>query len=280
MRTVLLKYTGFDERLNPRRATSGDFSFRSFCTGGDGARNGAMKLSPQSHIAVLTGAGISKESGLDTFRDTDGIWHRYSLEDVCTPEGFKRNPVLVHDFYNQRRQQLLGSAIAPNAAHTALAALEEAWPGKFTLITQNIDNLHERAGSKNILHMHGELLRVRCSTCSHSLLTVEQSTIDDICRACAVKGRMRPDIVWFNEMPYHMDVIEKALIDADLFVAIGTSGTIYPAAGFRMLAAQFGASTVEVNLEPSGQANYFTHGFYGPATAQVPLFVSQIMESI
>lgn len=245
--------------------------------------NGVMKLPPHAHIVILTGAGISKESGLDTFRDTDGIWQRYSLDDVCTPEGFTRNPVLVHDFYNQRRLQLVDPVVVPNAAHRALADLETAWTdqkgGKVTLVTQNIDNLHERAGSRAIVHMHGELLRVRCITCSHSLLTASASTVDDVCTSCAAKGRMRPDIVWFNEMPYHMDKIELALLDADLFIAIGTSATIYPAAGFRMLAAQFGAQTIEINLEPSHQANYFNTGLYGPATEQVPLFVSQLLEN-
>lgn len=239
-----------------------------------------MKLTPNAHIVLLTGAGISKESGLDTFRDTDGIWQRYSLEDVCTPEGFHRDPTLVHDFYNQRRRQLIEPAIQPNAAHLALAALEAAWPGQVTLVTQNIDNLHERAGSKHILHMHGELLRVRCITCLNSILTTEDSTIDQACASCSTTGRMRPDIVWFGEMPLHMDEIENALGDADLFAAIGTSGTIYPAAGFCMMAQRHGAQTIEVNLEPSAQASYFTQGFYGPATEKVPLFVSKILENI
>lgn len=239
-----------------------------------------MKLSSNAHIVVLTGAGISKESGLDTFRDTDGIWQRYSLEDVCTPEGFQRAPVMVHDFYNQRRRQLLEEKIRPNTAHEALARLEEEWPGKVTLVTQNIDNLHERAGNRRIFHMHGELLRVHCQACRASVATDQDITIDSVCAACGRKGRIRPDIVWFGEMPYHMNEIEGALADANLFVAVGTSGVIYPAAGFCILALRHGAQTVEINLEPSAQAGYFKTGFYGPATQQVPLFVSRILENI
>lgn len=237
-----------------------------------------MRLSPDGHIVILTGAGISKESGLDTFRDVGGIWQRYDLEAVCTPEGFARDPDLVHDFYNQRRRQLLEPGIKPNAAHIALAALQHEWSGEVTLVTQNIDNLHERGGSLDVVHMHGELLRLWCVSCGEKFASTDDSASMMGCPSCGHSGAMRPDIVWFGEMPYHMARIEEALADADLFVAIGTSGMIYPAAGFCNIARHHGALTVEVNLEESQNAVYFGRGFYGPATEQVPLLVSKILE--
>lgn len=237
----------------------------------------SVRLNPTDSIVILTGAGISKESGLDTFRCADGVWAKYDLDDVATPEGFARDPALVHAFYNDRRRGLGDPAVQPNAAHAALAELERRWPGKLLLVTQNIDDLHERAGSVSLIHMHGELMKVFCARCR----TVERWTadlsVDDICPTCGRRGAMRPDVVWFGEMPYHMDRIYQALADCDLFVSIGTSGNVYPAAGFVAEAARAGAHTVELNLEPSQGANLFAESIHGPATAVVPAFVGDLL---
>jgi NAD-dependent deacetylase len=229
-------------------------------------------------IVVLTGAGISKESGLDTFRDAGGIWSRVRIEDVATPEAFERDPERVHAFYNHRRAALLDPAVAPNPAHLALARLESEWPGEMLLVTQNIDDLHERAGSRNLLHMHGELLRARCLTCGAVVPWREDMGPESACPACATLGRLRVDVVWFGEMPFHMDEIALALSDCALFVAIGTSGTVYPAAGF-VEEARFGAGahTVELNLEPSDGRDLFAAHRYGPASEIVPAFVDALL---
>ena len=172
-------------------------------------------------IVILTGAGVSAESGLGTFRDKDGLWTKYDLEEVATPQGFARNPALVHDFYNARRANLLGAA--PNAAHDALARLQAARPAAVTLVTQNVDDLHERAGAQDVIHMHGELMRARCAACGHVWDAPQVMAPNDPCLACGAPAT-RPDVVWFGEFPYHMDRIAEALAQADLFVAIGTSG--------------------------------------------------------
>ena len=230
-------------------------------------------------IVILTGAGISKESGLDTFRDADGIWSKVRLEDVATPEAFHRDPVRVHDFYNHRRRGLLDETVVPNAAHEALARLEAEWPGQVLLVTQNIDDLHERAGSRSLLHMHGELLKARCLACDNVAPWREDMSLDDSCPACGTPGRLRVDVVWFGEMPYHMDHIFAALADCDLFLSIGTSGTVYPAAGFVQEARmQAQAHTVELNLEPSEGFSAFEERRYGPATELVPDYVGSLLE--
>lgn len=228
-----------------------------------------------SNIVVLTGAGISAESGLKTFRDSGGLWEGHSIEEVATPEGFARNPDLVHQFYSMRRQQLVDEA-APNAAHLALAnfqrAFEEKGDGSFLLVTQNVDNLHEQAGSKNVLHMHGELLKVRCLQCDSVLHWEEPLATSTIAPCCNQKGSLRPDIVWFGEIPMHMPQIEHALERCDLFVSIGTSGQVYPAAGFVQLASYAEATTVELNMEACGHYSNFNHAHYGPATSVVSQF--------
>ncbi len=233
-------------------------------------------MSEPPAIFVLTGAGISRESGLSTFRDADGAWAQVRIEDVATPEAFARDPARVHDFYNARRAQLTSAAIAPNAAHLALAALERRWPGAFLLVTQNVDDLHERAGSKRLLHMHGELKRVRCARCDASHSWDAALDTATACPSCLLPGRMRPDIVWFGEMPYHMERIGGALRRCGLFVAIGTSGNVYPAAGF---AAEVcgRARTVELNLEPSEVASQFDEAIHGKATGVVPAFVARLL---
>ncbi|WP_163269151.1 NAD-dependent deacylase [Chelativorans alearense] len=227
-------------------------------------------------IVILTGAGVSAESGVDTFRDTGGIWSRYDYRKVATPEGFAADPALVHDFYNQRRSGLV--KIAPNAAHYALARLEAGHPGRLTLVTQNIDDLHERAGSKNLIHMHGELTKAICVRCGsrhewHGDLSTEVP-----CPACAEAGGLRPDVVWFGEMPYHMERIYEALGDCDLFLAIGTSGSVYPAAQFVQEASRAGAHTVELNLEPSETFGDFDEAIHGPASRVVPDYVEKLLK--
>ncbi|MGB0747578.1 MAG: Sir2 family NAD+-dependent deacetylase [Magnetospiraceae bacterium] len=235
-------------------------------------------LSAPCPIVILTGAGISKESGLDTFRDAGGVWSRYSLEDVATPEGFARDPALVHEFYNQRRRGLLDGDVHPNAAHFALAKLEKEWPGGVLIVTQNIDDLHERAGSANLIHMHGEMLKVRCEHCGAKHDWREDLSIETPCPRCGNAGGMRPHVVWFGEMPFAMDAIDDALTECGLFISIGTSGNVYPAAGFvSQVRAQGVARTVELNLEPSEGASRFHETIHGPATEIVPAFVESLL---
>jgi NAD-dependent deacetylase len=228
-------------------------------------------------IVILTGAGISKESGLHTFRDADGIWATVRIEDVATPEAFARDKARVHAFYNARRRQLLESGFAPNAAHLALARLERDWGGEVLLVTQNIDDLHARAGSRNLRHMHGELLKSRCAACGD--VRARRDALDATlgCEACGETGGLRPHVVWFGEMPLFMDEIGAALEDCALFVSIGTSGNVYPAAGFVATARAAGARTVELNLEPSQGAASFDLRDYGPATEIVPRFVDALL---
>lgn len=210
------------------------------------------------NIVILTGAGVSAESGVKTFRDGNGLWENHRVEDVATPEGFNRDPALVQRFYNQRRAQL--SVVAPNAAHVALAELERNWIGRgtFTLVTQNVDDLHERGGSSVLLHMHGELLRALCAACGGSSAWSGDLGQEDVCPICGADGRMRPDIVWFGEMPYHLEAIQAAVLEADIFVSIGTSGQVYPAAGMVDFANSNGRGcvTIEVNPKPSGNAAF------------------------
>lgn len=228
-------------------------------------------------IVVLTGAGISKESGIDTFRDAGGLWENERIEDVATPGGFRRNPAKVYDFYNRRRAGLKDPAIQPNAAHMALAELERALPEPVLVVTQNVDNLHERAGSKNLLHMHGELFKARCQACSAVCQWEEDLDGASVCPACGKAGHMRPHIVWFEETPLYMDEILQALASCRRFVSIGTSGNVYPAAGFCRAAAAAGAHTLELNLEPSCNASGFYEGRYGPASQLVPAWVGEMV---
>ncbi|WGH79869.1 NAD-dependent deacylase [Jannaschia ovalis] len=223
-----------------------------------------------TRIVILSGAGLSAESGLGTFRDVDGLWTRYDLNDVATPGGFARNPALVHDFYNARRANM--RAARHNMAHSALARLSRA-PG-VTLVTQNIDDLLERAGARDVVHMHGRLDRALCAACGARWDAPEAMVPGAPCPECA-DPVTRPDVVWFGEMPYHMDRIEDALARCDLFASIGTSGTVYPAAGFVELARMAGAHTVELNLEASGGA--FDEVREGPATALVPAWVDEVL---
>jgi NAD-dependent deacetylase len=227
-------------------------------------------------IVILTGAGVSAESGLGTFRDKGGLWTRYDLAEVATPEGFARNPRLVHEFYNARRAN--ACAAAPNAAHEALARLTARCPDDVTLVTQNIDDLHERAGASGVIHMHGEIVRALCAACAVRWEAPPVMDPADRCPSCGAAAT-RPDVVWFGEMPYHMERITAAVEAADLFVAIGTSGEVYPAAGFVDIAAASGAETLEINLEPTPVPGRFDRVIAGPATRAVPAWVADILPS-
>jgi NAD-dependent deacetylase len=229
------------------------------------------------HLVILTGAGISKESGLDTFRDAGGLWSRVRIEDVATPEAFARDPAAVHAFYNARRRNMLSANIQPNAAHRALAALERDWAGDFLLVTQNIDDLHERAGSAKLVHMHGEMLKTRCTHCGAVQAGRADLSLETPCPSCRGAGGMRPHVVWFGEMPFEMDRIYEALARCGVFISIGTSGNVYPAAGFVAEARRAGAHTVELNLEPSEGASLFAERRYGPASEIVPAFVAALL---
>ncbi|MEZ5777989.1 MAG: NAD-dependent deacylase [Paracoccaceae bacterium] len=227
-----------------------------------------------SEVVILTGAGISAESGLGTFRDVGGLWSRYDWRDLATPEGFARDPAFVLDFYNWRRERV--RAARPNAAHLALARLGREWPGRVTLITQNVDDLHEQAGSRDVLHMHGTHLTALCASCSHRWPAPDVMSVSDSCPACS-EPATRPDVVWFGETPYHMDAIAAALTQAGIFVSVGTSGTVYPAAGFAATAARAGAHLIELNLEPSGNASLFDEVRHGPASDVVPHWVEAML---
>ncbi|MBB5685333.1 NAD-dependent deacylase [Sphingobium boeckii] len=264
------------------------------------------------NIVILTGAGISAESGLATFRGPDGLWEGHRVEDVCTPEALARDPEMVHRFYDARRAALAG--VVPNAAHEALAALDAAWPGELLIVTQNVDDLHERAGARRVLHMHGELLSALCAACGMAVrwagdmmaatqpfvpsevegrlspaprpstslgtngegVTPAKSFQPPKCSGCGAHA-LRPDIVFFGEMPYEMDRIDRAIASADLFVSIGTSGAVYPAAGFVRTARHHGAKTLELNLDPSAGSVYFDDARMGPASVLVPTWVREVL---
>ncbi|MFY0680927.1 MAG: NAD-dependent deacylase [Thalassovita sp.] len=224
-------------------------------------------------IVILTGAGISAESGLGTFRDEDGLWAKHRIEDVATPEGFDRNPQLVHHFYNERRRQ---AAVAqPNAAHIALAQLERDPSVDLLIVTQNVDTLHEAAGAQQVWHMHGQLDQALCGACGHRWAAPEEMQSQDPCPACSAAAT-RPDVVWFGEMPYHMDQIWDQIRTADIFAAIGTSGQVYPAAAFGQDAQRAGVHTVELNLAPSATVSDFSETHFGPATQVVPNWAASL----
>jgi NAD-dependent deacetylase len=229
------------------------------------------------NLVILTGAGVSAESGLATFRGLDGLWEGHRVEDVATLEAFRRDPALVHAFYDARRAKL--STVEPNAAHEALARLDAEWPGGLLLVTQNIDDLHERAGSKRLIHMHGELRKGWCLGCGERFAWDGPMGDGAQCLCCGAAGQVRPDIVWFGEMPYAMEGIEQALRRCDLFVSIGTSGAVYPAAGFVQTARYCGARTLEINLEPSMGSIFFDESAMGKAAELVPRWVEQLLSS-
>ncbi|PZU11862.1 NAD-dependent deacylase [Sphingomonas sp.] len=230
--------------------------------------------SPTSSIVVLTGAGVSAESGLATFRGPDGLWEGHRVEDVCTPEALARDEDLVLRFYDARRAAL--ATVEPNAAHHALARLDAEWPGELMIVTQNVDDLHERAGARRLVHIHGELLSALCRACDARAPFAGAMREGKVCPACGADA-LRPDIVFFGEMPYEMARIERALIDCDLFVSIGTSGAVYPAAGFVRIANAANAATLELNLDPSAGSYHFDDARHGPASLLVPEWVDSLL---
>lgn len=247
----------------------------------------APKLQPHivpqrdGRIVILTGAGISKESGLETFRDPGGIWSKVRLEDVATPEAFARDPERCHAFYNMRRARHRAMDVQPNAAHHALVRLEKEWPGEVLVVTQNVDTLHDRAGSQNLIHMHGVYTKSRCNYCQHVIDWAGDLSTRDLCQGCGRGGGMRPHVVWFGEMPMDMPRIYAALSGCNLFLSIGTSGNVYPAAGFVALVRKAAtAHTAELNLEPSLGATSFAETHYGPATETVPAYVDGLLASL
>ncbi|RSY79628.1 NAD-dependent deacylase [Sphingomonas koreensis] len=226
------------------------------------------------NIVILTGAGVSAESGVATFRGPGGLWEGHRVEDVCTPQALAHDPVLVHRFYDERRAKL--ATVAPNAAHHALARLDAQWPGELLLVTQNVDDLHERAGSKRLIHMHGELNSALCAECDARKPWTDTLPPRTRCATCGAPS-LRPDIVFFGEMPYHMDAIDAAIARADLFVSIGTSGAVYPAAGFVRTARYHGADTLELNLDRSEGSAWFGESRLGPAGTLVPEWVDSLL---
>ncbi|MDB5725009.1 MAG: NAD-dependent protein deacylase [Novosphingobium sp.] len=226
------------------------------------------------NIVILTGAGVSAESGIDTFRSEGGLWEQHRVEDVATPQAFARDPELVLCFYDMRRAAI--QTKEPNAAHLALARLDREWRGELLIVTQNVDDLHERAGAKRVLHMHGEHLNAWCTACDVRSPWRGELIARPPCPACG-ETALRPDIVWFGEMPYEMDQIHAALREADLFVSVGTSGAVYPAAGFVRSARDLGARTLELNLEPSQGSRWFGESRHGPATQIVPAWVDEVL---
>ncbi|WP_184114150.1 NAD-dependent deacylase [Sphingomonas abaci] len=227
-------------------------------------------------IVVLTGAGISAESGIATFRGPGGLWEGHRVEDVCTPQALTADPALVHRFYDGRRAAL--PDVRPNPAHESLARLDRAWPGDVLIVTQNVDDLHERAGTRRLLHMHGALTSALCAACGARAPHAGPLPPGSRCDACGAAA-LRPDIVFFGEYPYEMERIEAALAACDLFVSIGTSGAVYPAAGFVALAAAYGARTLELNLEPSAGSDRFDETRLGPASRLVPEWVDSLLQS-
>lgn len=232
-------------------------------------------MSQIRNIVVLTGAGVSAESGIDTFRDGSGLWEQHRVEDVATPEAFARDPDLVHRFYDMRRAAIQEKE--PNPAHFALARLDAEWPGELLIVTQNVDDLHERAGARRVLHMHGEHLKAWCTSCDVRSVWREPLFARPPCPVCQARS-LRPDVVWFGEMPYQMERIYAALRQADLFVSIGTSGAVYPAAGFVRDARELGARTLELNLERSQGSSWFHETRLGPASAMVPQWVDELLQ--
>lgn len=231
------------------------------------------------NLVVLTGAGLSAESGVPTFRGINGLWEGHHVEEVASPNAFKTAPAMVHRFYNMRRASL--KTVAPNAAHHALARLEKAWPGSFLHVTQNVDDLNERAGAEKLLHMHGQLKKIRCLWCRNVMAWEEDLDVTTVCPECATAGKLRPDIVWFGEVPYHIEEISQALETVDIFLCIGTSGVVYPAAGFARQAASKGARRlIEVNLEPTEISSHFTEQRQGTAGEEVPRLVEELLKEI
>ena len=235
-------------------------------------------LKMYQQIVILTGAGISAESGLSTFRDPDGLWEEHKVEDVATPEGYARDPLLVEAFYNARIAQVRDGNIAPNEGHKALAKLEQEFGGELLVVTQNIDDLHERAGSRRLLHMHGELSKCRCPQSQQTFMLQDSFGPEHTCTCCIPAQRLRPHVVWFGEIPIGLDRIQDALDSCDIFIAIGTSGTVYPAAGFIDTANHHGLETIDINLAEADCHSKFQYHLQGEAGQLLPDLVNCILQ--
>lgn len=233
-------------------------------------------MKPYQSIFILTGAGISAESGLATFRSSNGLWNNHKVEDVASIEGFERNPALVHDFYNGLKVEVQG--VKPNAAHLAITKLQEKYPAEINVITQNVDTLHEKAGTKNVYHIHGQINQAVCLNCGHILETWGDVDTETVCPHCRIVGMMKPNIVFFGENLLCMDTVERLLRQCDLFVSIGTSGVVFPAAGFVQSAKYYGADTIEFTLEPTANNYLFDKHIYGKAGETFPQFVDELIE--
>ena len=231
-----------------------------------------------NNIVILTGAGISAESGLATFRSEDGLWNKHRVEDVATIEAFYRNPDYVHAFYNEMRPELF--AAKPNPAHKAITTLQEKYPAKISVVTQNVDTLHEKAGNKNVYHIHGQINQIRCLNCGHVFETWGEFSSEDVCENCGVAAMLKPNIVFFGEDLLYMDKVDDLLRTCDLFLSVGTSGVVYPAAGFVQIAKMFGADTYEFNMEKTSNNRLFDEHIYGPAGTTLPEFVEKMIASI
>ena len=229
------------------------------------------------NIVILTGSGISAESGLKTFRSEDGLWLNHRIEDVCTVEAFEKNPALVHSFYNELRPIMMKAL--PNAGHRAITTLQEKLPDvSINVVTQNVDLLHEKAGNKNIYHIHGRIDECVCTNCGHIIKTIGDVESDESCPQCGVAGMLKPNIVFFGEMPQYMKEVEKMLLQCDMFIAIGTSGIVYPAAGFVRLAKFGGAKTYLFNLEACNNSSEFDKEIFGKASQTFPKFAKQLID--
>ena len=228
------------------------------------------------NIVILTGAGISAESGLATFRSTNGLWNNHKVEDVATVEAFFKNPDYVHQFYNEMRPELYNAK--PNAAHLAITKLQQEYPAQISVVTQNVDTLHEKAGSKNIYHIHGQINQIVCLNCGHVFETWGDVSAEDKCEHCAIMGMLKPNIVFFGENLLCMDKVDKLLQTCDLFLSIGTSGVVYPAAGFVQIAKMFGADTFEFNMEETSNNRLFDEHIYGPAGKTLPQFIDELIK--
>ena len=232
----------------------------------------------KKNIFILTGSGVSKESGIQTFREKDGLWDNFRIEDVCTIEAFIKNPQFVNDFYNQRKKKMNDLKVKPNPAHEKIANLENKWQGEFLLVTQNIDNLHEKAGSKKIIHMHGTLEHAYCMNCNEKYKLDFELNVDFICKRCNSKGQVRVDVVWFGEQPRGLDLIYNFLNKTDIFLSVGTSNNVYPAAGFidYLNKTNRKAELYEFNIDKTNKSDLFTKSFIGPASETLKKFVNSI----
>lgn len=228
------------------------------------------------NIVILTGAGISAESGLATFRSEDGLWNKHRVEDVATIEAFYRNPDYVHEFYNEMRPELFNAQ--PNAAHKAITVLQEKYPANISVVTQNVDTLHEKAGNKNVYHIHGQINQMRCLNCGHVFESWGEFSSEDVCENCGIAAVLKPNIVFFGEDLLYMDKVDNLLRTCDLFLSVGTSGVVYPAAGFVQIAKMFGADTYEFNMEKTSNNRMFDEHIYGPAGTTLPEFVNKLLE--